>query len=121
MDVGADWRVAYSYLKGTVAISKGNRHAVLCNVKHAGGESVWDAELFAVGARGLAPRGLRTLRRSGQRSGAERDCCFAQFISLSMFKVVRCGSAGVEVQLGVIGPGALSAEEKASWTLIFSL
>jgi hypothetical protein len=36
-----------------------------------------------------------------------------------MFKVVQCGSAGVEVQLGVIGPGALSAE-KVSWTLIFS-
>lgn len=62
MDVGADWRVAYPYLKGTVATSKGNRRAVLCNVGHDGGESVWDAELFAAGARGLAPRGLRTLR-----------------------------------------------------------
>ena len=37
-----------------------------------------------------------------------------------MFKVVRCGSASVEVQLGVIGPEALSAEEKASRTLVFS-
>jgi hypothetical protein len=62
VDVGADWRVAYPYLKGTVAISKGNRRTVLCNVKHAGGESVWDAEFFAAGARGLAPCGLRTLR-----------------------------------------------------------
>lgn len=50
---------------------------------------------------------------SEQRSGAEeRDCCFAQLMPLSVFKVVRCGSAGVEVQLGVIGPGALSAEDK---------
>lgn len=37
-----------------------------------------------------------------------------------MLKVVGCGSAGVEVQLGVIGPGVLNAEEIASRTLIFS-
>ena len=61
MDVGADRRVAYPYLKGTVAVSKGNRRAVLCNVKHAGEEPVCDAGLFAAWARGLAPRGLRTL------------------------------------------------------------
>lgn len=73
------------------------------------------------GARGLAPRGLRTLRLLWARIGCRgKGLLFhSAHNSMKMFKVVRCGSAGVEVQLGVIDPGALSAE-KASWTLVFS-